>query len=369
MHRVLAQRRHVLVIRARERLLGVARIEGGDEIHVLEHLVGYPELTQSEPARLAQWRHAHQQRKGRRGDRVEHALVHAHREARSVGGGGEIVHHRVHPLRAGVGEVEGLPVQTGLVGDVVERARHPVDRHHVGLAEVEPHKRQPLRHHLAHALDRLEEVVGTVDLVHLAGLRVADDDPRAVHPPRHSWLLAHDPLGLELGGVVGGGEVLALVEAVLPEHPFVGARHGDRGDVVEVLRAKRGSQFDRVVGATDVHRHVELKRRGHVVHGGEVEEVLDVPFELSHLLLPESQERLAQVADDWVHALAHRPTGDGFPLLDQVVEASERVFAHEHMDLALAFEQSFDQPAADEARRARYEIRHVGISSRSIRRG
>ena len=66
--------------------------------------------------------------------------------------------------------MEGAPVEVRAVGDVVERTCHPVHRHDVRLAEIQPEERHPLRHNLAHALDRLEEVVGPVDLVHLAGL-------------------------------------------------------------------------------------------------------------------------------------------------------------------------------------------------------
>ena len=75
----------------------------------------------------------------------------------------------------------------------------------------------PTRAAVAHPLDRLEEVVRAVDLVHLAGVRVADDDRWAVHAPRHVGLLAHDALGLELRAVVGRGQPLALIEHLLGE--------------------------------------------------------------------------------------------------------------------------------------------------------
>ncbi len=105
------------------------------------------------------------------------------REARRVRGAGELVDQLVDALRARVGEVEGVPVEVRLVRDVLERARDPVDGDDVRVAEVQSHQRHPLGQQLAHPLDRLEEVVRAVDLVHLAGLRVADDDPRPVHAP------------------------------------------------------------------------------------------------------------------------------------------------------------------------------------------
>ena len=42
-----------------------------------------------------------------------------------------------------------------------------------------PGEREPLGQRVAQLLEQLEEVVRTVDLVHLAGLGVADDDRRA----------------------------------------------------------------------------------------------------------------------------------------------------------------------------------------------
>ena len=51
-----------------------------------------------------------------------------------------------------------------------------------------------------------------------------------------------------------------------------------------------------------------------------------------------------------------------------IVQAAERVLAHEDVNLALAFEQPLDQSAADEACCSRYEIGHE-ISRSSISRG
>src|SRR3712207_8810107 len=69
------------------------------------------------------------------------------------------------------------------MGDVVQRRGHVVDRDDVGVAELGSGQRHPLGQHVAQLLDRLEEVVGPVDLVHLAGLRVADDDGGPVDAP------------------------------------------------------------------------------------------------------------------------------------------------------------------------------------------
>src|SRR5215216_1574724 len=79
------------------------------------------------------------------------------------------------PDPALVDQMEGLPVVALLVCDVVHRRGHVVDGDEVRVAELEADQREPLREGVPQLLDRLEEVVGTVDLVHLAGLRVPDD--------------------------------------------------------------------------------------------------------------------------------------------------------------------------------------------------
>ncbi len=229
---------------------------------------------------------------------------------------GEVVDQLVDALAARVGQVEGLAVEIGLVCDVLERVDDPIDGHDVGVAEVGGDERSPLRQQLARALDRLEEVVGPVDLVHLAGARVADDDPRPVHAPGDVRLLAHDPLGLELGAVVGRGQLLALVEHVLGKQPLVLAGDGDRGDVMQVLGVDRTRQFDGVRRAADVDRRVQLRRRRHVIDRGEVEEVLDLAAQLRNLLLLDAEQRAAQVAEHRLHAFAGGCTCDDAPARD-----------------------------------------------------
>ena len=261
-----------------------------------------------------------------------------------MGGGGELVEEVVDPLRPGVGEVERAPVHVGLVRDVVQRRHDPVDGNDVRVAHVHAHQRQPLRQQPAHALDGLEEVVRPVDLVHLARLGVAHDDRRAIRPPGHVRLLAHDALGLELRAVVGGGQLLALVEHGLLERAAVLARNGDRGHVVQVLGLERARELHRVGGAADVDRRVQLGGRGHVVHGGEMEEVHDLSAQLGHLLLLDPEQRAAQVADHRLHAFRGRGAGHHAPALDQVLQALHGPVAHEHVHRALALvQQALDQ--------------------------
>jgi hypothetical protein len=260
---------------------------------VLDHLLGDAELAQRDALRLVQRRQRQRQLQRPLRHDVGQAFVDAHSDLRRVRGGRELVVELVDFLAPRVGQVEGATVEVGLVRDVVERARDPVDRHDVRLTEVEPHEWHPLGDQPARALDRLEEVVRPVDLVHLAGPRVPNDDARPVHAPGHVRLLAHDPLGLELRAVIRRGQLLPLVEHLLAEAALVLARDRDRGDVVQALDLQRPRQLDRMCRAAHVSGGVLLGRCGHVVDRGEVEEVLDLPAQLRRLLGLHAQQRPA----------------------------------------------------------------------------
>ena len=364
---VLPQAAEVLIQRGRlfqggsgQRLGRLTGAEARHQLHVLEHLLGDVELAQGERFQLPPrgQREGQPQRPLRQ--RVGQAFVDRDGEAGRARDRGDLVDDVVDPLRAGVDEVEGPAVEARLVGDVLERAGHPVDRHDVRVAEVGPHQRHPLWEQVAQALDRLEEVVGTVDLVHLAGPRVAHHDRRAIRAPGHVGLFAHDPLGLELGAVVGRWQPLALVEHLLGEDAVVGTGDGDRGHVVQALGVDRAGQFDRVRGAAHVDRRVALRRRGEVVDGRQVEHVVDLPPQLRHLLLLDPEQGTAQVPDHRLDAVAGGRADEHRPALDEVLQAAPGALPHEHVDLALAvFEQALDQVPADEARSASDEVRHL----------
>ncbi len=122
------------------------------------------------------------------------------------------------PAVFGLGSVrlEGLPVESRLVGDVVDRVGDVVDRDDVDLAALDADRRQPGRQHPARLLQQLEEVVGPVHLVDLTAARVADDDAGPVDPPGPRAFLAHDPLGLVLGAEVGMGVELFGLRRTCP---------------------------------------------------------------------------------------------------------------------------------------------------------
>ena len=242
------------------------------------------------------------------GSRLVTAAVDRDGELGCLGRGGEGVDQLDGVLRLGVDQVEGLAVVVGQVGEVVHRLGDVVDRDDVGVAEVDADQREPGRQGVAHPLEQREEVVGPVDLVHRAGLGVADHDRGPVDPPRHRGLLADDLLGLELGAVVRRGQPLALVEHRLVEQPAVVTGGGDRGDLVEDPGLERAGQRERRAGAADVQRLVELLAGGHVVDRGEVEEVLDRAAVLGDPLRVDAEPVGAQVADRPAPAGSCRPT-------------------------------------------------------------
>ena len=167
----------------------------------------------------------------------------------------------------------------GQVGDVVHGLGDEVHRDDVRLAALGAGERDPRRQRVAQLLEQLEQVVGAVDLVHLAGLRVADDDPRAEDERLRLHALAHHLLRLVLGAVVVVGQLLLLVEHVLLEHALVGAGDGDRAGVVEAADVVGVGELDHVPRAVDVRPDRGLLFRLDVVDGGQVEQVVDLLVE------------------------------------------------------------------------------------------
>ncbi|EXI82146.1 MAG: hypothetical protein AW12_02712 [Candidatus Accumulibacter sp. BA-94] len=189
------------------------------------------------------------------------------------------------------------------VCDVVHGGDHKVDRDDVDAAAFDADGRHPRREALADFLDQLEEVVGTVDLVHFAGARVADDDRRAEDTPRDGALLAHDRFGVVLGTEVGVVEVLRFVEHVLAKQAFVESGGGNRADQVKVLGADCLGQPHGVARAVHIGELLLLGAGLEVVDGRQVKEVLDLAFKLADIGFRDAQIGLPQVANDGDDAL------------------------------------------------------------------
>ena len=278
--------------------------------------------------------------------------VHRRRERRCAGGLAERVDHVDDRLRVGVDQVERLAIAVGQVSEVVHRLRDVVDRHHVGVAEVDADHGEPARQVVPHPLQQREQVVGAVHLVHRAGLGVADHDRGPIDPPGHRRLGADDLLGLVLRPVVRRGQVLPLVEHRLVEGAFVVTGRGHRRHLVEEPHLERVGELEGVPGAADVQLLVGLVIGGHVVDRREVEEVVDAAAVLADPFVVHAEPVRRQVPD-------HRDHPVGAPGLDERLHPVDRRRAAEHEDRAVAVvDELLDEVPADEPRRAGHEVRH-----------
>ena len=250
--------------------------------------------------------------------------------------------------------MEALLANVFLVADHVERVHHEVHGHDVHAPTLQPHGGHPGRQQLTQALDELEEVVGPVDLVHLAGLAVAHHHGGAVHGPRHLAVLAHDFFTLVLGLEVRVVQALGLVEHVFTEHAFVQAGGCDGGDMVEVPRIDGLGQVHRVARAFDVHGHLGFFIGSQVVHRSQVVEVIDLALELLHIVGRHAQLLGREVAKHRDGARrAHAPK------VAQVGHLVRTLLADQEVDHSpLALQQLLDQPLANEPRCPRHEILH-----------
>ena len=226
--------------------------------------------------------------------------------------------------------------------DVVDRVGDEVDGDDVGVTDLRPDERHPFRDQVARARDRLEEVIGPVDLVHLAGLRVPDDDRRAVDPPGHRGLAADEPLGFELGLVVGRRQGLREVEVRFGEGPAVAPRDRDRGDVVQAAELERGGELEHVARPVDAGARHLLGGSAQVVERREVKASLDLAPGRGRPGGLDAQQRQLEIARQDVDAL----------VVKQLACAPERGGAHDEVHLPLALEQARDEVTPDEARRA-----------------
>jgi hypothetical protein len=284
--------------------------------------------------RGAQSQRASSERPDRARDQRSGVQVEAQHEAGCVSRPREDVGGLAEALGLRVDQVEGAAVQIVGVGDVVHGARDEVDRHQVQRSALDPGQRQPRGKRRAELLEQLEEVVGAVDLVDLAGLRVTHDDARPVDAPRQVALGPHHRLGLVLAPGVGIAKPARLVEHVLAEQAGVAARDRDRARVVESTRPDRVGQLNGVNRPADVVRLQLLRARSHVVEGRQVEEVVDSTVERRGRRLVDAEERRTQVTDDRDDSIVVHS-----PAVAKLVEAREGALPDQRVDCPPAFQK------------------------------
>ncbi len=166
---------------------------------------------------------------------------------------------------------------------------------------------------------------------------------------------AHQSLGVVLGAVVRVVEVLGLLEHVLGERALIEAGRRNRAHQVEATGVDGLGERERALRAHDVRLVHRLGTGLEVVHGAEVEQVLDLALQLREVAPRHAELRLRKVALDGHDALEALLA----PELVQLVELAERLGPHQHVDGAFAaLQQGLHQVAADEPGRAGHEIRH-----------
>ena len=249
--------------------------------------------------------------------------------------------------------------------EVNHRVDDEVDRHQVEVPALHANQRNPARPGLPKLLQRLEEVVGAVDLVDRAGLRMPDDGTGPVDAEGHAAIGAHHRFGIVLGAVIRVIEVLGLFEHVLGERAAIETRRGDRAHEMEATGVDVMRERERVLGAGDVGAMHRLGAGLDVVDGAEMEEVRDLALELAQIPLADPESGLREVALDRDHA----PGGFLSPELLEFVELAQRPSAHEDIDRApAALQQRAYQVAADEPGRAGHEVTHVLLPRPARRR-
>ena len=183
----------------------------------------------------------------------------------------------------------------------------------------------------AQLLEQLEEVVGTVDLVHLAGLGVADHDRRAGRSAVGDFTCSRTSFSdSNFVAVVVVGQLLPLVEHVLAEEALVVAGHGDRARVVEAADLVRVGEVDRRGACRRRWRAAARLLVGlHVVDRGEVEEVVD---RLVEALRPRARASTGRPAPARSGPRRRQPWSER-------VEPPVRALADEHVDGPVALQQ------------------------------
>ena len=186
-----------------EQARGLAVIEAGGVVHKGKDAVRELQIAHDRRAQALQHGERRQPLHERRGQQAEQAQIEAHADAGRVAGLGEQVEHVAHAVGMRIGEVEALAVLPGRVRDVAGGGHDEIDGNQIDAAAFDANQRHPRRQDGAHPLDEAEEVIRPVDLIHLAGFGVADNDAGPVNPPGHAALLAHHLLGLVLAREVG----------------------------------------------------------------------------------------------------------------------------------------------------------------------
>ncbi len=107
-----------------------------------------------------------------------------------------------------------------------------------------------------------------------------------------------------LGSEIGMLESLCLFEHVLPEQARIQAGGRDGADVVKAPGPDILGEPDRMGGAVHVDLDLAFRIGHEIVDGGQVEDMMDLPFELATLRRPNTQHGPGQITGDGNDPLA-----------------------------------------------------------------
>ena len=210
---------------------------------------------------------------------AQKADIDTHADVRRVPGMSENVHDFADPVWMRVGQMEGSAVEALDMRDMIDGSGDKVDRNQVYSSSFDANHGHPLRKKLSNPLDNAEEIIGTVDLIHFAGLGVADDDARPVHAPGHGTLAPDDLLRLVLAFEVGMIELARFVEHVLPKRALIEPGSCNGAHMMKAPRADVLRKIGDVSRARDIGFHLDQSVCGEIVDRGEVEDVIDVALQ------------------------------------------------------------------------------------------
>ena len=145
-----------------------------------------------------------------------------------------------------------MTIEPTLVGDVVHCIDNKIDGYDIYPAALDAERRHPLRQGLAQLLDQAEQIVRTVDLVDLSGLRMSDDGAGAVDPVRNTAVVADQAFGIVFGAKIGVAQALRLIEHVLAKNARIQTGRSNGTGVVEAAGLDRRCQPNGMPGSFDV---------------------------------------------------------------------------------------------------------------------
>ena len=356
--RIVFEARHVDARRF-EQARGFAIIEAGGVVQKGEDGVRKLQIAHDGGAQALQHGERSQPFDERRGQQAKQAQIEAHADAGRVAGLGEQVEHVAHAVGMRIGEVEALAVLPGRVRDVAGGGHDEIDGDQVDAPAFDPNQGHPGGHDGAYLLDQAEEVVRPVDLIHLAGSGVANNDAGPVNPPGHTALLAHNFLGLVLAREIGVIEVPGLLEHILAEGALIEPRRRDGTEMVEPARADGFRQRHGIARALDICRHLHFRIGAEVVDRGQMKEMIDLAFQGFDIAARKAEPRLADVALERDGALCAR-----VPVFAQRFDALRGRVAHQEIDGGVTpLQKRPHQPLADKSAGAGDEINHVKLPS------